>query len=404
MGNLTVKGVQALKKPGMHADGAGLYLAVSKTGAKSWILRAAVKGRKTAGGNPYRVEIGLGSASLVPLAEAREAAQRYLKAARQGTNPLDLKHRESVTFESAARQVYEGLLPTWKNAKHAETWLATVQAHAFPVFGSVPIENVTTADVMRVLSPIWTEKHETAKRLSQRLATVFDWAKAKSLYPHENPLNGIKKALPPVKRIKTHLAALPWSEVPAFMRELAKREGVSARTLEFIILTAARSGEARGALWSEFDLAAKVWTVPGARMKRGVEHRVPLSCEALAILERVRGLDEDFVFASTHRGHGGKVRAQSDMVFKSLLRRMNREGFTVHGFRSSFRDWCSEGAHVEREVAELALSHAVGNEVERAYARSDLFERRRSLMERWGQYCANRPAKIVELSVNRLGI
>ena len=210
-------------------------------------------------------------------------------------------------------------------------------------------------------------------------------------------MNGIKKALPPVKRIKSHLAAMAWADVPSFVGDLAQRDGVSARTLEFIILTAARSGEARGAKWGEIDLAAKVWTVPAERMKRGVEHRVPLSPEALAVLERVRGLDRDFVFPSTHRDGEGKVRAQSDMVFKSLLLRMNREGFTVHGFRSSFRDWCSESAHAQREVAELALSHAVGNEVERAYARSDMFERRRALMERWAQFCSGRSAKVFQL-------
>ncbi len=302
MAKLTARGVQGKNlKPGMHADGGGLYLCVGKGGAKSWIYRGTVKGRQTAKGAPYRVEVGLGAVSLVPLADAREIALRYRKAARAGTNPLDLKHRESITFEDAARQVYEGLLPTWKNAKHAETWIKTVQAHAFPIFGRAPIEHVTTADVMRVLMPIWVSKHETAKRLSQRLTTIFDWAKAKGLYPNENPVHGVKKALPPVKLVKAHLPALPWAEVPAFMRDLSERDGLSARTLEFLILTAARSGEARGARWDEIDLAKKVWTIPGERMKRGVEHRVPLSPEAVAVLKWVRGLDEELVFPSNQR-------------------------------------------------------------------------------------------------------
>jgi len=246
-----------------------------------------------------------------------------------------------------------------------------------------------------VLSPIWIEKHETAKRLRQRISTIFDWAKGAGHYPHENPVNGLKKALPLVKRRPEHMAAMLWRDVPDFMAELATREGVSARTLEFIILTAARSGEARGARWSEIE--GSVWTVPGERMKRGVLHRVPLSAEALAVMERVRGLDNDLIFPSVQRGPKGEAKGQSVMVFKALLKRMHRSGFTVHGFRSTFRDWCSESARTERELAEAALSHATGNEVERAYARSDLFERRRTLMDAWGRYATGKAGEVVEM-------
>lgn len=229
------------------------------------------------------------------------------------------------------------------------------------------------------------------------MSTIFDWAKGAGHYPHENPVNGIKKALPTVKRRAEHMAALDWRDVPTFMDDLADREGVSARTLEFLILTAARSGEARGARWNEIDLEAREWVIPGERMKRGVPHRVPLSEAAVAVLEGVRGLDADLVFPSIQRGEKGEARPQPVMVFKALMKRMGREGITVHGMRSSFRDWCSESAHADREVAEAALSHATGNEVERAYARSDLFERRRSLMDAWSRFAVGKRGNVADL-------
>ncbi len=371
----------------MHNDGEGLYLHVSPTGAKSWILRTVVHSR--------RRDIGLGSASLVSLAEAREASRGLRKVARAGGDPLAQRGKETLTFAEAAKRVHANMLPTWRSAKHAETWLAMVKNYANPEFGSRPIETIGTADVLRVLQPIWTEKHETAKRLKQRLSTIFDWAKGAGHYPHENPVAGVKKALPAVKYRTKHLEALPWHEVPAFMAELAERDGVSARCLEFIILTAARSNEARGARWSEIE--GNIWTVPAERMKRGLEHRVPLSAEALGVLERLNGLDADLVFPSVKRGPRGTSQPQSVMVFKSLFKRMRRQGFTTHGFRSSFRDWCSESAHADREVAEAALSHATGNEVERAYARSDLFERRRALMDAWGRYATGQAGNVVQM-------
>jgi integrase len=387
MPKLTARKVETLKAPGLHGDGGGLYLNVKGSGSKSWILRTVVHGK--------RRDLGLGSASLVSLAEAREKARTMRKVARDGGDPDALRKRESITFAEAAKKVHANLLPTWRNAKHAETWLATVEAHANPQFGHRRIDTVGTADVLKVLSPIWTEKHETAKRLRQRLAAIFDWAKGAGHYPHENPVNGLRKALPAVKRRAEHMPAMHWQDVPAFMADLARHEGLSARTLEFIILTAARSGEARGARWREIE--GNVWTVPAERMKRGVPHRVPLSPEALAILDRARGLDAELVFPSTHRGPDGETREQSVMVFKALLKRMGREGFTVHGFRSTFRDWCSESARASREVAEAALSHATGNEVERAYARSDLFEQRQTLMDAWTRFACGKTGNIVEI-------
>lgn len=392
MGKLTVKTVAALRKPGMHGDGDGLYLLVSKTGVRSWICRVTIHGK--------RKEIGLGAVDLVGLAEARSKSLEIRKLAKAGIDPLAEKRklRGIPSFAEAAKAVHAEHLPTWKNKKHAETWLATVEIYAVPAFGQKPIDKVTTGDVLAVLSPIWTEKHETAKRLRQRLATIFDWAKGKEYISRENPVNGTAKALPKVKAAKVHQPSMPWREVPAFMDDLATRPGVSARCLEFIIHTAARSGEARGARWDEIDFGEKVWNVPANRMKRGKPHRVPLSAEALAVLEEVKGLDPVLCFPSPTRGKSTFAKPLSDAVFKALFVRMEREGFTTHGFRSSFRDWCSESAKAPRELAEAALSHATGNAVEQAYARSDLAERRRPLMDKWGQFLIGTAGNVVRLA------
>lgn len=377
MSKLTVRSVAAKNEPGMYGDGGGLYLRVGPTGSKSWILRTMV--------HKKRRELGLGSVNLVSLAEARETAQTYRKVARAGGDPETLRKRESLTFSEAAKRVHAQLLPTWRNKKHSDTWLASVQKNT-QAFADNPLHTVTNADIMRALEPIWTETPETARRLRQRLSTIFDWAKGKGLYPHENPVNGLSKALVNNKRKPKHMPAMDCRELPDFMWALAQREGISARCLEFIILTAARSGEARGARWAEIDMDLATWTIPGERMKQGVEHRVPLSKEALAVLDQVQGFDPEFVFPSVQRDKNGRAKEQSNMVFKALLNRMDESGFTVHGFRSTFRVWASDFARADREVAEAALSHATGNAVERADARSDLFERRRELMDRWGQY------------------
>jgi integrase len=387
MVRLSARRVQTLTKPGMHGDGAGLYLRIGPTGGKSWVLRTVVHGR--------RRDFGIGSASLVPLSEAREMAQQLRKIARSGGDPDALKKQESLTFERAAKRVHEHLKPTWRSERHGQIWLAAVERYAFPFFGKRPLETVGTADVLRALEPIWTTKHDTANRVKQRLATIFDWAKGAGHYPHENPVNGLKKALPKVKPRIIPMAALPWQELPIFIRELRDREGTSARALEFIILTAARSGEARGARWDE--IKNEIWTVPGNRMKTHKPHRVPLSHEALAVLDRVRGLDDDLIFPSPTRHSIAKAHPLSDTVFKALMDRMGRAGLTTHGFRSTFRDWCGEGAHADREVAEAALSHAVGDRVERAYARSDLFDRRSGLMQAWGRYTTGQSGQLVRL-------
>lgn len=387
MPKLTVRKVDSLTEPGMYSDGDGLYLRIGPKGGKSWILRTVVFGR--------RRDLGLGAASLVSLAEAREAARALRKLARAGEDPDTVRKREHLTFEEAALRVHKSLMPTWRNARTAQIWLGSMERFAFPTLAKRPIATIGTSDIHKVLEPIWTEKHDTATRVKQRLATIFDWAKGAGHFSHENPVNGLKKALPVVRVEAEHMAALPWQDLPAFMAELADREGTSARALEFIIFTASRSGEVRGARWAEIE--GDVWTVPAERMKSGKPHRVPLTDEALAVLEAVKGLDADFVFPSVSKTKLGESRPMSDMVFKALMDRMKREGITTHGFRSTFRDWCSESAHADREVAEAALSHALGNTVERAYARSDLFERRRHLMETWAQFATGKTGQVVKL-------
>lgn len=389
MAGLTTKTVAALKEPGMFSDGDGLYLRVGPNGSKSWILRTVVQGR--------RRELGLGGLSWVTLAEAREAARQYRKIARQGGNPDTVCKHENLTFEAAARRYHATLTPTFKNPKHSALWLSSLERYAFPHFGSRPLNSIGTADVLKALAPIWTAKHDTARRVKQRVATIFDWAKGAGHYLHENPVAGLKKAMPTVKRQAKHMAALPWREVPAFITQLVGRDAVSARCLEFITLTASRSGEARGARWEEIDLEAGVWEVPGNRMKRSVPHRVPLSAEALTVLTRVRGLDPILVFPSPQRGPRGMGKELSVMAFKPLLDRMGVQGITVHGFRSTFRDWCSESAKADPELAEAALSHASGNAVTRAYARSDLFERRRELMAAWSRFVAGKAGQVVQM-------
>ena len=383
MPKLTTRTVQTAKFAGMLNDGDGLYLRVGPNGGKSWVLRTVVHGR--------RRDLGIGSASLVSLAEARERARQLRMVARAGGDPDAVRKRETLTFEQAARRVHDNLLPSWRSVRHGQIWLAALERYAYPHFATRPIATIGTADLLRALSPIWISKHDTAKRVKQRLAAIFDWAKGAGHYPHENPVNGLKKALPATRVQAKHMAALPWQELPTFMAELSAREGVSARALEFIILTAARSGEARGARWDEIE--GDVWIVPAERMKTGKLHRIPLSSGALAVLAKVRGLNPTLIFPSSNKRQGGTC-SLSDTVFKALMDRMKRGGLTTHGFRSTFRDWCSEYAHADREVAEAALSHTLGGKVERAYARSDLFERRRVLMGNWARFATGRLAPI----------
>lgn len=412
---LTDRMVKQARKPGVLIDGGGLRLRVSanpKTGElrKSWVLRLTVKG------GPVR-EVGLGSADLLPLQGAREQARAMLQGARDGIDPLAARASaraekaaeaaRAMSFKQCAETYIAAHRATWKNAKHAAQWPATLEAYVYPVFGDAPVGAVDQAMVMKVLDPIWATKTETASRVRGRIETVLDWAAVRGFRRGENPARWrghLERALPPrskTQKVKHH-AALPYQELPAFMAELAAVEGLSARALELCILTATRSSETLEARWAEIDLAEAVWTIPPARMKAGKVHRVPLSPEAVALLRALTASkragaknESDFVFPSAKPG-----RPLSNMAMLMTLRRMQRPDITAHGFRSSFRDWAGERTAFAREVAEAALAHAIGDATERAYARGDLLDKRRRLMETWAGFCTS-PVAVGEVVVLR---
>ena len=375
---LTAAKVKALTKPGMHHDGRGLYLRVAPGGSKGWMLRATIDGR--------RRDIGLGGYPAVSLAKARQFADAHRLAVAEGRDPLAEKRRAKMpTFAEAAAKVHEVNLPRWKNGKHTDQWINTLRSYAFPVIGNLRLDRITRRDVLAVLTPIWTTKPETARRVRQRIRTVLKWAMAHEFVEHNAAGEAIDGALPAMRRVRAHFRALPYAEIPAALDTVdASPASVAAKLcLRFLILNAARSGEARGALWSEIDLDAREWRIPAERMKGGVEHRVPLSDAALAVLEQARPLRDDPgpLFPSpTRRG-----KPLSDMTLTKILRDCGlSDRATVHGFRSSFRDWAADRGKL-RETAEAALAHTVGG-VEGAYFRSDLFERRRRLMDDWGLF------------------
>jgi integrase len=376
--------------PGKHADGGGLYLQVDNSGARRWVLRVTLHGR--------RREVGIGPFPLIGLAEAREQARELRRVARAGGDPIahrDRDKRSSLTFEGAARQVHaEQIAPHARNPKHVAQWLNTLRDYAFPVIGSRPVHAVEQADILRVLAPIWTEKPETARRVRQRLRTVLDWAKTAGHRDGINPVEGVEKGLPKQREKGGHFAALPWKELPDLMRRIEGVGGMGAVALRFAILTAARSWEVRGATWAEIDLERALWTIPADRMKNRREHRVPLSSEALAVLREARALArraEDLVFPSAKSG-----RPMSDMTLAAVLKRLKVPA-TVHGMRSTFRDWAEEATAFPHEVKEAALAHAVRNKTEAAYRRTDLFDKRRDMMEAWASFAGGAGAKVVRL-------
>lgn len=376
---LTAVKVRQLNVPGRYGDGNGLYLVVDPSGAKRWMLRTVVSGK--------RRDIGLGGTSLVSLAEARENALAYRKLARDGGDPLAEKRKAkqiTPTFAEAAQRVHAEHQASWTNAKHTAQWLTTLKRYAFPVLGERRVDLIDTPDVLRALTPIWVTKPETARRVRQRIGTVLDWAKAAGHRTGDNPVEGVMRGLPKQADRDEHHAALPYSELPSFIKNLGNSSNgeVARLAFEFLILTASRTAEVLGALWDEFDLDEKVWTVPAERMKAKRLHRVPLSGRCLEILERAKLLagDSSYVFPGR-----SPAKPMSNMVFLMLLRRLKLP-ITAHGFRSSFRDWAAEATSLPREVAEMALAHVVENKVEAAYRRGDLLEKRRELMELWSAY------------------
>ena len=366
-GKLTKKLVENLGA-GRHGDGGGLYLVVDPSGARRWIVRVVVKGQKNKMGAPLRTDFGLGGADVVTLNAARERALEYRRMAKQGLNPRFNAHREVPTFEEVAQQVH---------------------------IDRMPIDSIDQPEVMMCLAPIWTEKHETAKRLAQRLKIVLDVAKSKGFRSGENPVTAIKDAqsLPKVKQKPKHHKAMGWQDVPSFYANLKLRNAMAAKALMFTCLTGSRTSEVLGMRWEEIDFDAGLWTCPEIRMKTGEIHRVPLTDEMLAIIEPLKALQSEYVFEGQKRH-----KPLSNMAMLMLLRRIETEGVTVHGFRSTFRDWASEVANAPREVAEMSLSHRVGSDVERAYARSDLIDKRRALMERWSQFVAGIEGKTVSFA------
>ena len=392
-GKLTKKLVENLGT-GRHGDGGGLYLVVKPSGTRSWIVRVVVQGQRNNKGAPLRTDFGLGGADIITLNQARIRALEYRRMAKQGLNPRFNAQQEIPNFEEIAQQVHIDRMPTWKNAKHGQQWINTLRDYAFPKIGRMPIDSIGQPEVLMCLSPIWTEKHEAAKRLAQRIKIVLDVAKSKGFREGENPVTSIKDAqvLPKVKAKAKHHAAMKWQDVPSFFDDLRDREAMAAKALMFTCLTGSRTGEVLGMRWDEIDIEARLWTCPAERMKTANEHRVPLTSDMLAIIKPLKAMASQYVF------EGQKRHAPlSNMAMLMLLRRMKVEGVTVHGFRSTFRDWASEVAKAPREVAEMSLAHKVGSDVERAYARSDLLERRRVLIERWSGFVAGASGNVVRI-------
>jgi len=384
--SLTPVKVNSIKEAGRHADGNGLYLVVDPSGARRWILRTVVRGR--------RRDIGLGSVRLVKLADARLKAAQLRHLARSGGDPLAERRRERrkmLTFKEAATKVHEAHAATFKNTKHRAQWLASLKADVFPFFGDRSVDSIDSADVLKALQPIWTTKPETARRLKQRIKVVLDWAKASGYRSGDNAVEGISKVLPKVRQAAAHHPALPYSEVPAFVHALrAFNTSASIKlAFEFLILTAARTSEVLEARWEEVDREAKMWTIPANRIKAGREHRVPLSARCLEVIDAAKGLADGGPFVFPGRSPKAPL---SNMAFLMLLRRMERTDITAHGFRSSFRDWAAETQRfTPRDVVESALAHVVKNKTEAAYFRSDLFELRRELMGAWEQFSTTEP-------------
>lgn len=402
MFKLSAAAVARQKQPGHYGDGGGLWLQVSTVGTKSWVFRFTRLGKAR--------EMGLGALHTVSLAEAREKAATCRKQLVDGIDPIEARATQrltaqaaaarALTFDQCAEQYIETHRASWRNEKHASQWTATLATYAGPVFGKLPVDAVDTALVLKALSPIWTSKTETAKRVRGRIESVLAWATVQKMRSGDNParwrghLDNLLASPDKVAKVEHH-AALPYIRAGAFMQALRAEQGTSARAVEFVILTAARTSEVFNATRDEFDLQAGIWTIPGERMKAGRPHRVPLSAPALALVKAAAAdKGSPYVFQGAREG-----RPLSNMAGLMLLKRMGYADLTVHGFRSTFRDWCAEQTNFPREVAEAALAHVVKDKTEAAYQRGDLLEKRAALMRAWADYCS-RPAvaaKVVEM-------
>lgn len=398
---LSVKSVAAKRRPGYYADGDGLYLQVSTSGSKSWVFRFMIQGKTvSSSGKPLSREMGLGPFPDISLHDARTKAGLNRGLLRDGIDPIEARNSakaleaaetaKAKTFSECSAAFLKAHRAGWKNEKHAEQWTNTLATYCDPVFGPLPVQSVDTGLMLKVLEPIWSEKAETATRLRARIERVLDWATVRGHRTGENPARWrghLDKLLPKLKkklRVKHH-PALPFEEMGPFMVELRALDGVAPRALEFTILTCARTNEVIGARPKEFDLDKALWTVPAGRMKGQVEHRVPLSPRAVAIVrEMLKSQSGSYVFPGQRDG-----KPLSNMALLHVLQNsLGREDLTVHGFRSSFRDWAAERTSYAREVVEMALAHVISDATEAAYRRGDLFDKRRRLMEEWARYCA----------------
>jgi len=395
LNNLSARHVETLAKPGRHSDGGGLYLVVTPAGRRNWAFMYTRHGKRT--------EMGLGQAGRggVSLSAARDLAQQCRESLRCGKDPLATRRQDHQTaatiptFADYADAYVKAKGTEWRNAKHRAQWEMTLTNYCTKIRRKT-VDSIDTADILEVLRPIWGEKPETASRLRGRIENVLDAAKAEGLRTGENPARWrghLDKLLPRRQRLtRGHHAALPYADVPAFMEGLRDHEATGALALQFLILTVARTGEVLGATWDEIDMDKALWTVPAGRMKAGHTHRVPLSEPALAILRKMAADKPDsddqqgaYVFPGARAG-----RPISNMTMSMFLRRNDDRKFTVHGFRSAFRDWVGEETDFRREIAEAALAHVVGDSTERAYRRGDALEKRRELMEAWSDYAESR--------------
>lgn len=389
----TALSVRHITAPGRYAAGDGLYLQVSPAGTKSWLLRYMLDGRAR--------QMGLGSVDLVSLAEAREKARSARKQLLEGVDPIEARRQArrqakaksaaGMTFRECADLYLSARETGWRNEKRRAQWRSTLASYAFPVIGDVDVAAIDVAMVLKCVEPIWRTKTETASRLRGRIEAVLDWAAVRNLRTGENPARWrghLDKVLPSKRRVAPvkHHSALPFSDIPAFMKSLRERDDVSSKCLGFVVLTAVRTSEATNAQWSEIDMERCVWMIPAARMKASREHRVPLSKPAIEILKSLPR-EADFVFLGARA-----LKPLSNMALLKVLERMGRSDLTMHGFRSTFRDWCSETTAYPREVAEMALAHTISDSVEGAYRRGDLFRKREQLMQDWARYCGSQAA------------
>lgn len=381
MGQLTAMKIKAITEPGRYVDGDGLMLRVTDGGAKSWMVRVRIDGK--------RRDIGIGSLKVLTLAEARAKATELRRQIAQGIDPIAERRKVEdpvPTFREAATLVHEEHKAAWKNGKHQDQWINTLTTYAYPKLGDRLVNDIEGPIIRDVLAPIWLAKPETARRVRQRIGAVLDWSYAKGYRPTEAPMRSLSKGLPRQPRKDCHFAAMPFTDVPKLIARLRERSSVGRLAMEALILTAARSGEIRGATWNEVDLEAGMWTVPADRMKMGRVHHVPLAPEAVDVFRRAEALRvpcSDLVFP------GQRLKNQlSDMTLLKVMRDMET-GVTVHGFRSAFRDWVAEETSYSGEVAEAALAHAIPNKVEAAYRRTDFLAKRRSLMREWAAFCTS---------------